>query len=119
MRYWLGPNTLGGMEGCPGHLSSDAGVPCSKTTIILLMHSLVLGAGTPVAPGSILQNSMSHAIDRQSLCLLSLNAQINSLKAVVQVQIQPSLLLNTGVVYKSLQPNILEMNLRTLIAMIS
>ena len=47
------------------------------------MHSLVLGGGTPVAPGSILQNSMSHAIDRQSLGLPSLNAQINSLKAVV------------------------------------
>ena len=74
MGYWLGQNILGGMEGCPGHLSFDAGVPHSKMRIILLMCSLVLGGGTPIAPGSILQNSTSHAIDRQSLCLLSLNA---------------------------------------------
>ena len=63
MRYWLGPDTLGGMEGCPGHLSFDARVPHSKTTIILLMQSLVLGSGTPVVPGSILRNNMSHATD--------------------------------------------------------
>ena len=81
MRYWLGPNTLGGMEGCPGHPSFDAGVPHSKMMIILLMQSL--GSGTPVVPGSILQNNTSHATDRQSLCLLSLNAQMNSSKAVV------------------------------------
>ena len=73
------------MEGCLGHLSFDAGVPHSKMAIILLMHSLVLGGGTPVAPGSILRNSMSGATVRQSLCLLSLNAQKNSSKAVVQV----------------------------------
>ena len=85
MRYWLGPNTLGGMEGCPGHLSFCTGVPCSKTMIILLMHSLVLGGCTPVAPGSILQNSMSYDTDKLSLCLLSLNVQINSSKAVVRV----------------------------------
>ena len=54
MRYWLGPNTLGRMEGCPGHLSFDAGVPRSKMRIILLMYALVLGGGTPLAPGSIL-----------------------------------------------------------------
>ena len=83
MRYWLGPNTLGGMEGHPGHLSFNADVPRSKMAIILLMHSLVLDSGTPVAPGSILQISMSHATDRQSLCLLFLNAQMSSLKAVV------------------------------------
>ena len=87
--------------------SFDAGVPRSKMTIILLMHSLVLGGGTPVAPGSILQTSTSCATDRQSLCLLSLNAQMNSSKAVVRVSIQPSLSLNTRVVYKSLQPDIL------------
>ena len=54
MRYWLGPNTIGGMEGCPGHLSFNPCVPHSKTMIVLLMQSLVLGSGTPVAPGSIL-----------------------------------------------------------------
>ena len=118
MRYWLGPNTLGGMDWCPGHLSFDAGVPRSKMTIILLVHSLVLDGGIPVAPGSMLRNSTSHATDRQSLCLLSLNAQMNSSKAVVRVSIQPSLSLNTGVVYKS-QPDILEMNSRTPVAMIS
>ena len=37
MRYWLGPNTLSGMEGYPGHLSFNAGVFHSKMTIILLM----------------------------------------------------------------------------------
>ena len=70
-------------------------------------------------PGSILRNSTSHATNRQSLCLLSLNVQMNSLKAVVHVSIQSSLSLNIGVVYKSLPPDILEMNLRTLIAMMS
>ena len=85
MRYWLGPNTLGGIEGCPIYLSFDIGVPHSKMGIILLLCSRVLGGHTPVAPGSILQNNMSHAVDRQSLCLPSLNAQINSSKAVVQV----------------------------------
>ena len=64
-RYWLVPNTLGGMEGCPIHLSFDIGVPHFKMGIIFLMHSLVLGGGTPVAPGSILQNNTSHAVDRQ------------------------------------------------------
>ena len=118
MRYWLGPNTLGGIKGCPGQLPFDAGVSHSETTIILLMQSLVLGGGIPIAPGSIFQNSTSCATDRQSLCLLSLNAQMNSSKAVVCVLIQPSLSLNTGVVYKLLQPDILEINLRTLIAMI-
>ena len=83
MRYWLGPNTLGKMGGCPIQLSFDIGVPRSKMRIILLMHSLVLGGGTPVGPGSILRNSMSHAVDRQSLCLPSLNAKINLSKAVV------------------------------------
>ena len=54
MRYWLGPNTLGGMDGSPGHLSFDAGVPCFKMAVILLMRSLVFGSGTPVAPGKSL-----------------------------------------------------------------
>ena len=49
-------------------------------------------------------------MDRQSLCIPSLIAQINSLKTVVQVQSQRSLLLNTGMVFMSLQPDILEMN---------
>ena len=90
IRYWPGPNTLGGMEGCPIHLSFDAGVPCSKMGIILFIHSWVHGGGTPMAPGSIRQNNTSHAVDRQSLCLLSLNAQINSSKAGVWVQILSS-----------------------------
>ena len=98
MKYWLGPNTLGGMQGCPIHLSFNIGVPHSKMGIILLMRSQVFGGCTPIAPGSILQSNMSHAVDRQSLCLPSLNTQINSSKAVVQVQIWPSLLLNMGVV---------------------
>ena len=83
MRYWPDPNTLGGMEGCPRHLTFNACVPHSKMMIILFMQSLVLGGGTPIAPGSILQNNTSHATDRQSLCLLSLNAQMNSSKALV------------------------------------
>ena len=100
MRYWLGPNTLGGMEGSPIHLSFNIGVPCCKMGIILLMCSQVLGGGTPIASDSILRNNMSHAVDRQWLCLPSLNVQTNSLKAVVLVRIWPSLLLNTGVVYE-------------------
>ena len=85
MRYWLGPNTISGMEGCPIHLSFYIGVPHSKMGIILFVCSRVFGGGTPVAPGIILQNNTSHAVDRQSLCLPPLNAQTNSSKAGVQV----------------------------------
>ena len=81
MRYWLGPNTLGRMDGCSDHLSFDARVPCSKMAIILLMGFLIFGSGTP--PGKSLWNKTSHVTDRKSWCLLSLNAQMNSSKAVV------------------------------------
>ena len=91
------------MEGCPIHLSFDIGA----RGIILYMCSQIFGGGTPVAPGNILQNNTSHAVDSQSLCLPSLNAQINSSKAVVQVLFWPILLLNTGVVYMSLRSGIL------------
>ena len=54
IRYWLGQNTLSGMEGCPIHLSFDAGVPNSKMGIILFIHLQVHSGGTPMAPGSVL-----------------------------------------------------------------
>ena len=54
MRYWLGPNILGGMKRCPIHLSFDIDVPHSKMGIILLMHSRIFGGSTPIAPGNIL-----------------------------------------------------------------
>ena len=73
------------MEEWPGHLIFDADVPHSKMMIICLMQSLILGGGTPIVPGSILQNNTSHATDRQPLYLLSLNAQMNSLKVVVRL----------------------------------
>ena len=60
---------------------------------------------------------MSCAVDRQSLYLPSLNAQINSLKSGVEVRILPILLLYTGVVYMSLQPGIFEINSRILMDM--
>ena len=117
MRYCLGPNTLGRMKGCPIHLSFHSCVPCSKMAIIFFMYSWVLGGGIPIAPGNILCNNTSRATDRQSLCLPSLNAQINSSKAGVWVQILPILSLYTGVVYRLLQPSIFEINSRTLMAM--
>ena len=50
-RYWLGPNTLCGIDECPGHLSFDTGISHSKMVIILLIRSLIFGGSTPIAPG--------------------------------------------------------------------
>ena len=77
-RYWLGANTLSRIDRCPGHLSFNAGISYSKTVIIFLIQSFIFGSGIPIAPGRSLQNNTSHAIDKQSLYLLSLNAQMNS-----------------------------------------
>ena len=76
------------------------------------MQSLVLGSGTLVAPGKSLWNSTSCATDRQSLCHLSLNAQINSSKAVVKLWILPNLSQNTAVVYRLLWPDIFLLSVK-------
>ena len=107
------------MEGCPIHLSFDIRVSCSIIAIIFLIYSLVFGGGVPVAPGSWQPNNTSQTMARQSLCFLSWNTHVKSSKAGVWVQSLPIWLQNMGVVYSSLQPGIPEMNLRTLIAIMS
>ena len=105
------------MEGCLSHLSFDIGVSHSIITIICLMYSLIFGGGVPVVLSSWWPNNRSWAVARQSLCLLSWNAHINSLKASTHVWTLLIQLQNAGIMFSSIWPGIPKINSRTLTTM--